>query len=83
MRLKDDTDTFALYFMSDGSAIFPKDALERFDNSIDLRNKIKFEAVAFGDSDFTVLDQIAARVTRDSNKKAIRAINEADLDRAF
>ena len=79
------TTTFALYFMSDGSASFPEESLSRFEDpaSDDLRGKIKFEAIAFGDSEFAVLDEIAQRVTGDSSKKAIRASSEADLDRAF
>ena len=57
----DETTTFALYFTSDGSASFPEESLSRFEDpdSADLRGKIKFEAIAFGDSEVAVLDEIA------------------------
>ena len=48
-----------MFFMSDGTAPYPADAIQKFRQENYLWNNLDFDAVGFGDEDFSVLERMA------------------------
>ena len=48
-----------MFFMSDGTAPYPAAAIQKFRQESYLWNQLDFDAVGFGDEDFSVLKRMA------------------------
>ena len=59
-----------MFFMSDGSAPYPTDAINRFRQNTKLWNDLHFDAVGFGDEDFSVLERMSTVFPKSDFNKA-------------